>query len=418
MQCAMKIAVLLLLIANCYHCSCSTEEAANVVPGMFSKKVVSDGLVLPATSTFQPISSLTTTIRVVGKCHAVFVHYQITLKSITRDFYSKLLINYANAGSLVHSGNQLYKTATGFYMANLNPGYYTIEVQYKSPVAINMPASLDWQTAILQVVWAEDAQAVSDGVKCFPTLTTANTYNIWGPIRGVEVVLYLPTDRAILSAYQLSTDMHPPGTVVTALGVDGFHQQSTTLLKGNNAFLDLHGAWAGNARDGIHYFNIQYRTPPTLTFTDCKESHKNNKNLYAMMLPPSCKVFTVNPKTSLTLSSNGWTFSDVSHSFTLSKQSHVIIMYQYAGYSGDSHIVMRLNIDSVPQKHTVSITGNAVFAGNFALWQGLLNTGTHKVSLEYRTPTKTTNKVSVDLDWDKVHGYAIWQNRALTVVTS
>ena len=29
-------------------------------------------------------------------------------------------------------------------MANLNPGYYTFEVHYKSPVAINMAASVDW----------------------------------------------------------------------------------------------------------------------------------------------------------------------------------------------------------------------------------------------------------------------------------
>ena len=48
-------------------------------------------------------------------------------------------------------------------MANLNPGYYTFEVHYKSPVAINMPASWDWQTAVLQVMWFEDAYAVSDG---------------------------------------------------------------------------------------------------------------------------------------------------------------------------------------------------------------------------------------------------------------
>ena len=111
---------------------------------MFSKEIVSDGLNLPATSTFKCIPSLSTTVRIVDKFHAVFVHYQITLKSVSHDFYTKLLINYANAGSLVHSGNQTYKTAIGFYMANLNPGYYTIEVHYKSSVAISMPASYDW----------------------------------------------------------------------------------------------------------------------------------------------------------------------------------------------------------------------------------------------------------------------------------
>ena len=76
-------------------------------------------------------------------------------------------------------------------MTNLNPGYYTFEVHYKSPVAINMRASWDWQTAIqpiLQVMWFEDAYIVSDGIKCYPTPTTTNTYNNYGPIRDIEAI--------------------------------------------------------------------------------------------------------------------------------------------------------------------------------------------------------------------------------------
>ena len=85
-------------------------------------------------------------------------------------------------------------------------------------------------------------------------------------------------------------------------------------------------------------FGIQYRTYTDLSFTDCKEKYKNNQNLYAMMLPPACTVTTVQPKTSFSLSnSNTWASTDVTYSFTLSKPSHVIIMYQYSGYSSYSH---------------------------------------------------------------------------------
>ena len=48
--------------------------------------------------------------------------------------------------------------------------------------------------------------------------------------------------------------------VVTSLDVDSFQQNTATLLEGNNAFFDLHGAWARNMYDGPHYFGIQYRT--------------------------------------------------------------------------------------------------------------------------------------------------------------
>ena len=404
--------LLMLLVANCYYYT-NASPVVNVVPGIFSKKTESYGLTLPATSTFKPITALTTKVHII-KPYSVFVHYQITLQSTNKDFYSKLLINYANAGSLVHSGNQVFKTATGFYMANLNPGYYTFEIHYKSPVAINMPASFDWQTAILQVMWFEDAYAVSDGIKCYPTPTTTNTYNNWGPIKDTEAILHLPNARAVLSAYQFSTEMASPNNVVTSLEVNGFHLDGAVILKGNNAFLDLHGAWARNVYAGPYYFNLQYRTVTALSFTDCKEKYINNKNLYAMMLPPSCNVNTIQPKTKLSLgNTNKWASTDVTYSFTLSKLSHVIIMYQYSGSSGNSHVVMRLSIDSIVQKHTVSLNGDT-YTGNFALWQGSLSNGAHSVTLDYRSPVQTYNTISSGSEWND---RGKWMQRTMTVIT-
>ena len=77
-------------------------EVVNVTPGIFSKKVVSNGLSLPASNTFSPINTLTTMVH-LDKPYSVFVHYQFTLQSSNQDFYSKLLVNDNNAGSLVHS---------------------------------------------------------------------------------------------------------------------------------------------------------------------------------------------------------------------------------------------------------------------------------------------------------------------------
>ena len=88
-------------------------------------------------------------------------------------------------------------------------------------------------------------------------------------------------------------------------------------------------------------------------------------------------------------------------------------MYQYSGNGGSSTIVMRLSIDSVPQKHTVSLTGDTLYAGNFGLWQGSLNHGAHKITLDYRTPVKTVNIVSSDLEWVP---WNKWHNRAMTVI--
>ena len=301
-------------------------------------------------------------------------------------------------------------------MANLNPGYYTFEVHYKSPVAINMPAG-KWQTAILQVMWFEDAYAVSDGIKCYPTPTTINAYGAtWGLIRDLEAILHLPSNRTVISAYQFSADIGvavPQSHVVTTLNVDGCHHNSATSIKGNNAFLDLHGMWAQNTYSGPHYFNLQYRTPIALSFTDCKEKYNNNKNIYAMMLPPSCTVSVVHPKTTFSLPGSWSRLTDVIYSFTLSRKSHVIIMYQYTGHGGNSHVIMRLSVDSVAQQHTTSLTGNTAFVGNFGLWQGSLDSGAHKVTFDYRSPVSTTNTVSSDLEWKP---YNKWMTRAMIVI--
>ena len=381
-------------------------EVVNVVPGIFSKKVVSNGLHLPASNTFSPINTLTTTVH-LDKPYSVFVHYQFTSNSKNQDFYSKLLVNDDNAGSLVHSGNQGYKNPTGFWMANLNAGHYTIEIHYKSPVAINVKANYDWQTAVLQVMWFEDARVVSDGIKCYPTSTATNNYNNWGPINDLQVILQLPNNRAILSAYQLSTEMSSPSYLVTALNVNGFYQQSTPCIKGNSLFLALQGAYAGQYTKGIHYFNVLYRSPTTFSFTDCQYDYKDNKNLYAMMLPPSCKVITINPRMNITTSSTrSWTKTDLHYSLVLSKLSHVIIMYQYSGYgpNNDYLIVTRIKLNSAIQKHTAFHSGHSYYYGNFGLWQGSLNSGTHTISVEYR------NRYAAKSEAD------YWQTRALTIV--
>ena len=88
-------------------------------------------------------------------------------------------------------------------------------------------------------------------------------------------------------------------------------------------------------------------------------------------------------------------------------------MYQYAGPGGNSHVVMRLSIDSVVQKHTVSLIGETAYVGNFGLWQGSLNSGHHQVTLDYRSLVHTVSHYSAELEWTR---WNKWHNRAMTVI--
>ena len=152
---------------------------------------------------------------------------------------------------------------------------------------------------------------------------------------------------------------------------------------------------------------VLYRSPTTFSFTDCQYDYKDNKNLYAMMLPPSCKVVTINPRTNITTSStNLWTKTDLQYSLVLSKLSHVIIMYQYSGYgpSINYHLVTRININAAIKKHTLFHSSHSNYHGNFGLWQGSLDSGTHKILVEYRNILEA-KKQSGD-----------WETRALTII--
>ena len=90
-------------------------------------------------------------------------------------------------------------------------------------------------------MWFEDAQFVSDGIKCYPTSTATNNYNNWGPINDLQAILQLPNNRAKLriSLSQLSTEMSSPSHLVMALNFNGFDQQPTPHIKGNSLFINL-----------------------------------------------------------------------------------------------------------------------------------------------------------------------------------
>ena len=407
-------AILVLVLVNCYCSINALPVLKKLAQEIFNVQVVSEGLYLDATTTFKPIPHLATSISLTNPS-SVVVHYQFTV-STYYDLHSMLLINNFNAGSLVHTGIQTFKTPTGFYMANLNPGNYTIQVYYKSPQDINESPTKDWQNAVLRAIWFEDGYAVSDGIKCFPTPPTTNNYNNWGLIEDIEAVLNIPNTRAVLSAYQLSVNVATANHVVTSLNVDSFHYVTPTAHVGNVDYAANHGTWARTLYPGVHFFGISYRSPQPFSFADCDENYDNNKNVYATMLPASCEVVdVVRPATSFTFSANSpdWSSTDVGSTFSLSADSFVIIMYQLSGFGGNGFMIMRLNLDGAIQKTTISIMGNTFYANNFGLWQGYLSPGSHTVTLEYRASETTVNDVSSDLEWER---WNKWRSRSMTVI--
>ena len=74
--------VVIIIVGIVFTTVIYAAEVVNVAPGIFSKKVVRDGLQLSTSNTtFSPINTLTTTVH-LDKPYSVFVHYQFTCNMI------------------------------------------------------------------------------------------------------------------------------------------------------------------------------------------------------------------------------------------------------------------------------------------------------------------------------------------------
>lgn len=394
--------VLFFLTVGIYTCS---GTFTSVVTGIYSKTVSCDEVKLPSTSSFRPINALINTVY-ISKPSSVFVNYQLTLNK-TSIFQTKLQIDNFDVGSIVRLGTQIYKTMTGYWMGYLNPGYYTFKILYTGSAYV--PASLEWQAAKLDIMWFEQTttDVLTDNIKCYPTPTTSNKYDNWGPISDLSVIVQLPTDGPMLGAYQFSTSS--TAQLFTSLDINGFQQPSTSFVAHttSKSYLDTHGIWAQQFRDGIHYFNVLYRSPSAFYFTDCQLKHRNNKNLYVMILPTTCKVININPRNDFEVNnSSNWSETDICYELLLEKTHHIIVMYHFTSEVDKYHVFTRLTKNSVPIKHTASIMGNVKYAGNSGMWQGALSKGNHTFCLEYTS----------DVDNPTLNKDIPWQTRSMTIV--
>ena len=392
---------LIFCVISTIHQSCYGQTIINAANGVYSTKAESDGLHLSSTSTFKPIDALTISLHFASS-YSVFVNYQITVRSTTQ-FWTKLQITrdddgLTNAGSLVRYYTQSYKTATGYWIGNLEPGHYTFEVHYNSTSTIRVPTSTDYQTAILQVMWFTDAHAVSDGVKCYPTPSPINRYNVFSSIKNLKVNLYVPS-RVVIAGYQLSI-YSSNAWFAARMHKNNQQLTSTIMAQGGNLYYSLNSLWMDYQAAAEYEFGVTYRNLHTTYFEDCRDNYQGNKNLYAMYLPTTCsKLATVRPTSSLSLSSTSWMTTDLSYSFTLSQDKHIIVRYQYSAEGYRSYTITRLVIDSVPMKHTASVTGSDYYSGNSGMWQGVLSKGTHTIAVQHRSSSAYTHYAGSGYDF-------------------
>ena len=171
------------------------------------------------------------------------------------------------------------------------------------------------------------------------------------------------------------------------------------MSQGNNYYYNLNSLWIKYKNDAEYEFGLTYRTHHSCYFEDCRNNYQGNKNLYAMYLPSSCrKLANVRGDGPLSLSNTGWQTINLNHTFTLSQTEHIFVRYQYTAFGHNTYTIDRLLIDSVPVKHTASITGNTHYAGNSGMWQGVLSSGRHTIAVQHRSGSTYTHYSGISYD--------------------
>ena len=217
--------------------------------------------------------------------------------------------------------------------------------------------------------------AVSDGIKCHPTAPIPNTYHILAPIRDTEV--FIQHVGEVLAAYQVSVYSGSKGRFMMRMNMNDQQLYTTTMINGNGYYLNLNGMWMDDLSNGDYYFGLTYLNVYSSTqFEDCRNSYKDNANLFVITIPNSrCSVGHIEPTSSLSLSTTSWMDTDLSRKFTFSKDYHVILRYQFSIAGLSTYIITHLTINNVPQPHTASIRGSTRYSGTTGFWQGVLRAG-------------------------------------------
>ena len=146
-----------------------------------------------------------------------------------------------------------------------------------------MSTSVDYQAAILQVMWFTGVHVVSDSVKCYPTPYSINRYNVLSPIKDLKVNLLQPySSRVMIAGYQISMYSSSVDWFMARLHKNNQQLTSTIILQGNNYYYIVNSLWMKNQPDAAYEFGVTYCNNYYSYFEDCQDNYQDNKNLYAM----------------------------------------------------------------------------------------------------------------------------------------
>jgi hypothetical protein len=208
--------------------------------------------------------------------------YQIAAPAAGRHITTKIFVDSVERPETrAVWGNSDYATNTGTYWAELGAGQHSFEVKYSttatdgkftaqevgstSSAGTERHTPSDWQTRALSIIlMPTGSDLLSQVIPLSKVLLEGNNWKMWPGLHGTVV---LRRRTMLMVTYATST---PGGatTMRSRLLVDGLERDETRSAVGDSFYAFTSGLYVGELPVGTHTFEVQYRTPGTLSFDD------------------------------------------------------------------------------------------------------------------------------------------------------
>ena len=170
----------------------------------------------------------------------------------------------------------------------------------------------------------------------------------WSLFNSGSVDIQSNTDFFVI-AYTMISGFGRNSRLAARLVLDDVNQISTRMIQGYQNYPSITTGFVSGLQVGSHKIQTQYRTSQKLSF-DMENKEKENVTTGLIIIPSSTLTLKkiINPTEIQLYNDNNWTdFPNLSTNIKLKKTSLVFIMYNISMPGMQSHIVSRVDINTL-----------------------------------------------------------------------
>ena len=170
----------------------------------------------------------------------------------------------------------------------------------------------------------------------------------WNAFSSGKVEVQSNTDFFIL-AYSMVSGKARNSRLALRMVLNGVNQISTRMIQGYQAYPSITTGFISGLQAGSHKIETQYRASESLSF-DMENSEKENLTTGVIVIPTATLMMkkVINPMEISLYNDNLWTdFPNLQTTIKLKKTSYALVMYNLALPGMQSHLVSRVDINTL-----------------------------------------------------------------------